>query len=397
MHWTRDLIAVGIYLIILIGLFILVKQKKLIRFTTWTGGFLALYFCVLEIKEKTFYLLIPLFFFLLFYYFYTRNKVRLKNGWLFNLFLVSFMGYLVIMSITIHSLIAVGILLVLLALFLFAVAFGLYAAIIFLIGNSFVVLRHESRKLPNLLTLILGLAILAQVVLQAVGPKILPDWSLVLLAIPTIIMLYFFSIFWNFLLISLLYQLNRPAYQQNFIIVLGAGLINGETVTPLLAQRIDRAIQFYRNQTKVSATSPKLLMSGGQGPDEKVPEAQAMRAYALAQGIPAEDILMEAQSTNTFENMHFSQEIMEREKPFGYHAIFVSNNYHIFRAGMYADQVGLKIDGIGSKTARYFLPNAFLREFIAIFLMHKRFHFVICGLITLTDVLLAIFYYFFLV
>lgn len=396
MHWTRDLIAVGIYLIILIGLFILVKQKKLIRFTTWTGGFLVLYFCALEIKEKTFYLLIPLFFFLLFYYFYKRNKVRLKNGWLFNLFLVSFMGYLVIMSITTQSLIAVGILLVLLTLFLFTVAFGLYAAIIFLIGNSFVVLRHESRKLPNLLTLILGLAILAQVVIQAIGPKILPDWSLVLLAIPTMIILYFFSIFWNFLSISLLYQLNRPAYQQHFIIVLGAGLINGETVTPLLAQRIDRAIQFYRNQTKVSATSPQLLMSGGQGPDEKVPEAQAMRAYALAQGIPAEDILMEAQSTNTFENMRFSQEIMEREKPFGYQAIFVSNNYHIFRAGMYADQVGLKIDGIGSKTARYFLPNAFLREFIAIASMHKHFHFVICGLITLTGVLLAIFNYFFL-
>ena len=183
MHWTRDLIAVGIYLIILIGLFILVKQKKLIRFTTWTGGFLVLYFCALEIKEKTFYLLIPLFFFLLFYYFYKRNKVRLKNGWLFNLFLVSFMGYLVIMSITTQSLIAVGILLVLLTLFLFTVAFGLYAAIIFLIGNSFVVLRHESRKLPNLLTLILGLAILAQVVIQVIGPKILPDWSLVLLAI----------------------------------------------------------------------------------------------------------------------------------------------------------------------------------------------------------------------
>jgi uncharacterized SAM-binding protein YcdF (DUF218 family) len=61
----------------------------------------------------------------------------------------------------------------------------------------------------------------------------------------------------------------------------------------------------------------------------------------------------------------FSKEIMEREKPSGYHAIFTSNNYHIFRAGMYAEDVGLKIDGIGSKTARYYLPNAFLREFIA--------------------------------
>lgn len=42
-------------------------------------------------------------------------------------------------------------------------------------------------------------------------------------------------------------------------------------------------------------------------------ESQAMREYALEQGIPDEDIIMEAQSTNTLENMKFSKEIMERE------------------------------------------------------------------------------------
>ena len=193
----------------------------------------------------------------------------------------------------------------------------------------------------------------------------------------------------------MLYLFNHPKYIQDFIIVLGAGLINGEKVTPLLAKRIDRAIQFYRKQSEETLSPPQLLMSGGQGPDEKVPESQAMREYALEQGIPAEDILMEAQSTNTLENMRFSKEIMEREKPSGYHAIFTSNNYHIFRAGMYAEDVGLKIDGIGSKTARYYLPNAFLREFIAVALMNKRLHLFICGLITLGFVALAVINYFF--
>lgn len=37
-------------------------------------------------------------------------------------------------------------------------------------------------------------------------------------------------------------------------------------------------------------------MSGGQGPDELLPESVAMKMYALTQGIPDDDILVEAHS-----------------------------------------------------------------------------------------------------
>lgn len=396
MDLQRDLIALLFYFVVLIGLMKRFKQQRFKNFSLWTGIFLVLYFCLLEIQNKTFYILIPLFFFLLFCYFYFKEKCRLRNGWLLNLTLISFMGYVTLVTITDGSLIGAGIIALLLFLFLVTVLLGIYAAIIFLIGNSFIVLRHESRRLPNLLTLILGLAIIALIILQTFGPRLLPDWSVILLWIPTTIAIYFFVVFWNFLSISLVYQFNQPKYNQDYVIVLGAGLINGEKVTPLLAKRIDRAIQFYREQSEETLSPPQLLMSGGQGPDEKVPESQAMRDYALEQGIPDEDIIMEAQSTNTLENMKFSKEIMEREKPTGYHAIFTSNNYHIFRAGMYAEEVGLKIDGIGSKTARYYLPNAFLREFIAVALMNKRLHLLVCGLITIGYIVLAVINYFFI-
>lgn len=392
----RDFIALALYFIVLIGLWIRFKGKRLSRFLIWTGIFMLLYFCILEIQNRTFFILIPLFFLLLFCYFYFKEKCRLRNGWLFNLMLISFMGYVAIVTATNGSLIGAGILAILAVLFLIVILFGLYAAIIFLIGNSFIVLRHESRRLPNLLTLILALAIIALIVMQIYGPKILPNWSVILLSIPTTIAFYFFVVFWNFLSISIIYQFNQPKFNQDYIVVLGAGLIGGEKVTPLLAKRIDRAIQFYKKQSEETLSPPQLLMSGGQGPDEKIPEAQAMREYALEQGIPDEDILMEAQSTNTLENMRFSKEIMERENPSGYHAIFTSNNYHIFRAGMYAEEVGLKIDGIGSKTARYYLPNAFLREFIAVALMNKRLHLFVCGLIALGFIALAVINYFFI-
>ena len=92
--------------------------------------------------------------------------------------------------------------------------------------------------------------------------------------------------------------------------MLGSGLINGEIVPPLLQARINKAIQFYKAQNRATLNPPKIVMSGGQGPDELLPESVAMKMYALTQGIPDDDILVEAHSKNTLENMRFSKETM---------------------------------------------------------------------------------------
>ena len=86
---------------------------------------------------------------------------------------------------------------------------------------------------------------------------------------------------------------------------------------------------------------------------------------------------------------------MDSLRPEGYHAIFASNNYHIFRAGMYADQAHVKADGIGSHTAFYYLPNAFLREYIAILFMHKKRHALAIGGIAIIIFLMTILEFFF--
>ncbi len=79
--------------------------------------------------------------------------------------------------------------------------------------------------------------------------------------------------------------------------MLGSGLINGEIVPPLLQARINKAIQFYKAQKSRNVKSTKkIVMSGGQGPDELLPESVAMKMYALTQGIPDDDILVEAHS-----------------------------------------------------------------------------------------------------
>ncbi len=354
----------------------------------WTLLLLAIYVGFYEVREGSFYLAIPLVSFLLFLGCYFYNKPRLVNGFLFNLFLVISGAYLLYNFYLTKNATVLLLLAVVGMIGLALVLFGLVSLIILLYWNAMVVIRRESHSLANLLTLILAIFLTLLLIYDTFVANRLPDWATSLASILPIGLTYFAIIFLNFLTVSILYQFNHPRYRQDFIIVLGAGLLNGETVTPLLARRIDCAITFYQAQKEHSA-APKLVMSGGQGADEKVSEAVAMKQYALEKNIPSEDILIETNSTTTFENMKFSNEIIQKQKKAA-HVIFASNNYHIFRAGMFARKAGLRADGIGAKTALYYLPNAFLREFIAIIAMNKKRHLVILLTISLILLLLTL-------
>ena len=53
------------------------------------------------------------------------------------------------------------------------------------------------------------------------------------------------------------------------------------------------------------------MVSGGQGSDERVSEAEAMASYLTGRGIPEDHVVREDQSRTTEENLTFSQAIME--------------------------------------------------------------------------------------
>lgn len=317
---------------------------------------------------------------------------RLINGVLFTIFLVSMLSWITVMihKSTSHGLQRAYDLLVLAVLF--GIVLLLIFAWIFLFWNAYFVWKYESHTLPNLLTLITGFFALIISIIVILGPgKYLPRWLSILLAsIPTVA-IYLGLVLYNFLLNLLLYQIYPRTYHQDYLIVLGAGLINGDQVSKLLAARINRAIQYSNRQYQKGRKRPILIMSGGQGPDEKIPEALAMARFAQQRGIPAEQILLEDQSKNTYQNMLFSKRVATED--FGnshFKARFFSNNYHIFRAGLLAKEVGLKANGVGAYTRLYYLPNAIIREFAGVFVMHKRRHFVIMGVIVLFFILQTI-------
>ena len=76
--------------------------------------------------------------------------------------------------------------------------------------------------------------------------------------------------------------------QEKAVIVLGAGL-RGERVTDLLARRLDAAYDYH-----LENPNAVIVVTGGQGPGEDIPEARAMKAYLMEKGVPEKQILEEA-------------------------------------------------------------------------------------------------------
>ena len=46
--------------------------------------------------------------------------------------------------------------------------------------------------------------------------------------------------------------------------------------------------------------------------------------------------------------------------------LFVTNDYHVFRTSTYARKLKMKGDGLGCRTAGYYIPSDFIREFVAL-------------------------------
>ena len=152
-----------------------------------------------------------------------------------------------------------------------------------------------------------------------------------------------------------------PAPDQDFIIIHGCWFRPDGTLPPLLRSRADRALEFWQFQKRQTGREACFIPSGGQGKNEPIAEAEAIRRYLLSRGVEDRLILPETRSVNTFENMVFSKEIIQAENPSS-HTVFATSSYHVFRSGLWARRAGLIAEGIGSKTKWWFWPNAFMRE-----------------------------------
>lgn len=312
-------------------------------------------------------------------YFQDRRKV--SNGFFLSLFLFSFYLSLTYEALTKRPPIIFWLFIALTILGLAVLIMGGFSLMVFSFINAKILFKKEGFTLRNSLTLAVGLGILTLFVLSFFQiEQHIPEPLHFLFTFSIFCIQYVSFFFLVFLISSMLYQIYFPKYNKDFIIVLGSGLLNGDRVPPLLQSRINKAIAFYCKQKKKSGKKATIIFSGGQGLNETISEAEGMAKFAISKGFPAADSLLEDQSVNTEENMRFSKRKMEASTN-DYQAVYVTNSFHLLRAGMYAKKAGLKAQGLGSKTAFYFLPNAFIREFIAYMVLYRKLHIAIISIV----------------
>ena len=245
-------------------------------------------------------------------------------------------------------------------------------------------IRHEGKRLVNVLGIILScLLVGGLVLLYAVDFYVSGSQTYVMiheLITNTLAAVYLYiECMLIGTIIANLIAVRRPcAYDRDFLIILGCGIRKDGTPTPLLRGRIDRAVRFRNEQLEKTGKDLVFITSGGQGPNEVISESASMKRYLLSQGIPADRIIEEDRSTNTFENMKYSKEKITEEKAAGKVA-FSTTNYHVFRSGLFARRTGMRAVGMGAKTKWYFWPNAAVREFVGLLTEHRGKQALILG------------------
>lgn len=143
------------------------------------------------------------------------------------------------------------------------------------------------------------------------------------------------------------------------VVVLGCK-VEVDRPSVALLRRVDTAADYL-----LAHPSVQVVVSGGQGPDEPISEAEAMRRALVDRGVDEDRILVEDRSTSTLENLTFSKELLA-ENGLGTSVIVVSEGYHMYRALTVAERVGLEAEGLAAPSAAWVLPTSWVREWFGI-------------------------------
>lgn len=150
-----------------------------------------------------------------------------------------------------------------------------------------------------------------------------------------------------------------PADDNTTLVVLGCKVKDGRP-SLMLKRRLDAAYKFMSEHETVCA-----VVSGGQGDDEAMSEAECMRRYLTEMGIAPERIFMEDRSTTTKENLEFSRKIIE-QNGLPQQVTLVTDGYHQLRAQMLAEKIGIHPNNISGYTSWYIIPTYWVREWFGL-------------------------------
>lgn len=151
-------------------------------------------------------------------------------------------------------------------------------------------------------------------------------------------------------------------FSGDYVIVLGAG-VNGSVPSRPLRERLQAAKAYLEEHPQAMA-----VLSGGKGSHENISEARCMYDWLTERGISPERLRMEDKATSTQENLRFSLDLIQAETGSRPERVTViSNEYHLARASIFAQNEGIEAEGSPAKTSHPMdLFNMFLREIPAV-------------------------------
>lgn len=154
----------------------------------------------------------------------------------------------------------------------------------------------------------------------------------------------------------------NPEEDSPYLLVLGAG-VRGTEPSPILQDRIDRAYTYLTEHPETVCVA-----SGGKGDGENISEAQCIYDGLTDRGIAPERIWMEDQATSTVENFRYSLALIREKTGTKPEKLTVlSNEFHLYRAGIMAADQGVAANFVSAPTTSWSIRlNYTLREIFAL-------------------------------
>ena len=135
-----------------------------------------------------------------------------------------------------------------------------------------------------------------------------------------------------------------PIGTYDCIMVLGAAVRPDGSPSPMLQERLDKGIELY-----FAGVAPKIVMSGDNQSDrETYNEVENMRRYAIAQGVPSEDIFCDHAGICTYDSAYRLYHVFGVQR-----AVVVSQEYHLYRALFDCASFGIKAVGVPADREEY--------------------------------------------
>ncbi|WP_313961342.1 YdcF family protein [uncultured Parvimonas sp.] len=158
---------------------------------------------------------------------------------------------------------------------------------------------------------------------------------------------------------SLIYhsKKNEIDTYENYVLVLGAEANNGK-LSKTLINRLDTTVEYLNKHKTANA-----VLCGGKEKNNELSEAEFMQKYLVEKGINKERLIVETKSKNTFENVKFALEKLDKKPS---EIMVISSDYHLFRAKLILYRFGILARTVPAKTPFGAVIASNVRETLAV-------------------------------